>query len=225
MTAVEQLNCGIYGRDAYGITIFANQRLLGWLGYTLDEIKGHSGLILLPPELGGITAKEMHLREAGDCRARLTVLRRKDSTTFPVLSIPQQIKPPVDKETHYYSIIVDLATVQTAKPAGYSGGGGGDLRSHLDRIAVELQTLGLAAEMAETTPVPLEHPDLVELTPREKDVLAALMRGDRVPGIAESLHISPHTVRNHLKSIYRQLGVAGQAELIGRVRSLTAKKD
>ncbi len=176
----------------------------------------------MPPELGGVMAREMHLRESGDCRARLGVLRRKEGTTFPVLMIPQQIKPPVDDETNYYSIIIDLAVVQTAKPAGY--GTAGELRSRLEQIASELQTLGLAVDMADNPPIPIEHTELVELTAREKDVLTALMKGDRVPGIAEALHISPHTVRNHLKSIYRQLGVSGQAELIQYVRTLASKK-
>ena len=44
--------------------------------------------------------------------------------------------------------------------------------------------------------------------------------GKRVPAISKSLHISPHTVRNHLKSIYRQIGVGSQSELIEHVRVL-----
>ena len=42
----------------------------------------------------------------------------------------------------------------------------------------------------------------------------------RVPQIAESLHISPHAVCNHLKSIFEKVGVSSQAALIRMVHSL-----
>ena len=51
-------------------------------------------------------------------------------------------------------------------------------------------------------------------------MLTLLASGDRVQGIAARLYISEHTVRNHLKSIYRKVGVSGQAELVERMREL-----
>jgi DNA-binding NarL/FixJ family response regulator len=62
--------------------------------------------------------------------------------------------------------------------------------------------------------VPLHHPKLNDLSP--------LVAGDRVPTIADRLHISQHTVRNHLKSMYRKLDVGAQADLIALVRSLAS---
>lgn len=49
-----------------------------------------------------------------------------------------------------------------------------------------------------------------------------LVAGERVPTIAGKLFISPHTVRNHLKSIYSKLQVHSQSELIVLVRSLAS---
>lgn len=57
-------------------------------------------------------------------------------------------------------------------------------------------------------------PGLEALTQREREVLDALLSHQRPPQIAERLFISPHTVRNHLKSIYAKLGVHSQAELL-----------
>jgi DNA-binding NarL/FixJ family response regulator len=57
-------------------------------------------------------------------------------------------------------------------------------------------------------------PGLDDLSPREVQVLEALLAHRRPPQIAEDLGISPHTVRNHLKSIYAKCGVRSQAELL-----------
>ena len=52
------------------------------------------------------------------------------------------------------------------------------------------------------------------LTPRELEVVRLLLANGRVVSIAEELGVSPYTVRNHLRSIYRKLGVHSQVELI-----------
>jgi DNA-binding NarL/FixJ family response regulator len=44
------------------------------------------------------------------------------------------------------------------------------------------------------------------------------MDGQRVPWIAADLFVSQSTVRDHLSSIFRKLGVRSQAELIRRLR-------
>jgi DNA-binding NarL/FixJ family response regulator len=56
------------------------------------------------------------------------------------------------------------------------------------------------------------------LSVREREILDAMGRGQRVAAIARALSISPHTVRNHLKSIFRKLEVHSQVELLGRLR-------
>ena len=51
------------------------------------------------------------------------------------------------------------------------------------------------------------------LTEREAEVVQLLLRGNTVKGIARPLDIAPGTVRNHLKQIYRKLGVTSQGQL------------
>jgi len=52
------------------------------------------------------------------------------------------------------------------------------------------------------------------LSERERDVLRLAKRGLPNPQIAEALHISPGTVRNHLCAIYRKLGVHSRHEAL-----------
>jgi DNA-binding CsgD family transcriptional regulator len=59
---------------------------------------------------------------------------------------------------------------------------------------------------------------LAQLTPREWEIARRLAEGDRVPLIVEDLGIAENTVRNHLKSIFRKLHVASQAQLVRRVK-------
>ena len=60
-------------------------------------------------------------------------------------------------------------------------------------------------------------PGLDDLSPRESQVLEALLAHRRPPQIASDLSISPHTVRNHLKSIYAKCGVRSQTELLALI--------
>ena len=217
--AIETMNCGLIGRDAEGILSFVNERMLSWLGYTREELEGQHAKVLVPPELGDVVQHEMAAAEEGDLRVRLTIFRRKDSTTFPVLVIPQRVSDSEGRFAGTMAVIVDVGAVQTAKPAGYGGGTKG-VGARLERIAIEIQTVALVAGVGPSASVPLHHPSLKDLTAREREVLMILMAGDRVSAIAEQLHLSPHTIRNHLKSMYRKLQVPNQAELIQRVRTL-----
>lgn len=60
------------------------------------------------------------------------------------------------------------------------------------------------------------HPEIERLTRREYEVFLRVLMGDDVPAIGTSLFISPHTVRNHLKAIYRKLDVRSRVELVVR---------
>lgn len=57
------------------------------------------------------------------------------------------------------------------------------------------------------------------LTPREREIVSALSAGQRVGAIAGRLGVSEHTVRNHLKAVYRKLDVHSQVELLSRWRT------
>ena len=58
------------------------------------------------------------------------------------------------------------------------------------------------------------HPETPELTAREREVLQALVSGARSSQIGTDLGISERTVKAHLASIYRKLGVESRAAAV-----------
>lgn len=93
-----------------------------------------------------------------------------------------------------------------------------ELEDTMRRISDELGRIGLSINNGIAEPPPV-HPDMDLLSRRERDVVTHLLQGHRVVSIAELLEVSEHTVRNHLKSIFRKLDVHSQAELVDRLHS------
>jgi DNA-binding CsgD family transcriptional regulator len=52
------------------------------------------------------------------------------------------------------------------------------------------------------------------LSGRERRVLAELARGTSTEDIADKLHVSPHTVRTHVKNIMRKLDARTRAHAV-----------
>ena len=55
------------------------------------------------------------------------------------------------------------------------------------------------------------------LTGRECDVAVQCIQGHDTRGIAHTLSLSPHTVQDHLKSIFAKTGVHSRGELVGQI--------
>jgi DNA-binding CsgD family transcriptional regulator len=55
------------------------------------------------------------------------------------------------------------------------------------------------------------------LTPREQDITRALARGLSNVEIAAACHLSPHTVRDHLKAVFAKVGVSTRGELVAKL--------
>jgi DNA-binding NarL/FixJ family response regulator len=85
------------------------------------------------------------------------------------------------------------------------------LEDALSRIAIEISRIGYAGAV----PAVASHPELLHGLPaREREIVTLLLQHHRVPAIARLLSIRPSTVRNHLKKVFKRLGVRSQQDLL-----------
>ena len=61
---------------------------------------------------------------------------------------------------------------------------------------------------------------LPALTGREGEILALIAGGSTNREIAERLHLSPHTVKEHTSTLYRKLGARNRADAVQRAQRL-----
>jgi DNA-binding CsgD family transcriptional regulator len=93
----------------------------------------------------------------------------------------------------------------------------GDLEAALHRLRRGIDAVDVSRDISRLTVATDRR--LSRLTERELDICNRLLAGKRVPAIGEALFLSQSTVRNHLSSIYRKLGVHSQQELIDLLSS------
>jgi DNA-binding CsgD family transcriptional regulator len=98
------------------------------------------------------------------------------------------------------------------------------LESAMQLIAVELSRVGIApvGDTRSVEGAPAEG--FGELSARQWEVVQHILAGRRVTAIAATMHLSEHTVRNHLKAVFLKLGVASQSELVERFRPVHASR-
>ena len=84
----------------------------------------------------------------------------------------------------------------------------------LDLVAPVLHSLFLAAKQAEETGV-----DLTVLTDRQRELVDLALEALSDKAIARRLSISDHTVGNHFRAIYAQLGISKRSQLIALLKS------
>jgi PAS domain S-box-containing protein len=93
-----------------------------------------------------------------------------------------------------------------------------ELEQRLHRIAQEVQAAGML-EGFDQLPKFAHIAGLDSLTARQWEIVSRLLRGQRVPAIAESMYLSQSTVRNHLSMVFRKAGVHSQTELLRLLRT------
>lgn len=126
-------------------------------------------------------------------------------------------------------VLADGATaLPDHPPAVVLGGGDSEAAGLLDRdtdaaqvdAALRAVATGLVVRRREPVSLhfaALEEPDQAALlTPREVEVLVALSDGLSNKAVGRRLDISQHTVKFHVESVFRKLGVTTRAEAVAK---------
>ena len=97
---------------------------------------------------------------------------------------------------------------------------------HGERVAVELSSvplmrgehaIGVFGQVSDVVEEPQPHPEL-HLTPRQAEVLRLLERGRTTAQIADELHLSRETVRNHVRHLLHAVGAHSRLEAVALAR-------
>jgi PAS domain S-box-containing protein len=95
-----------------------------------------------------------------------------------------------------------------------------------ERLAVEMSSVpirqgehvvGVFGQVSDVIEEPRPHPEL-HLTPRQAEILRLLERGWSTTQIAEELHLSRETVRNHVRALLHALGASSRLEAVAVAR-------
>jgi PAS domain S-box-containing protein len=187
------------------------------LGYGRDELAGETLMELAHPDDSAAVLVALARATSEDHSDVPIRLRRRDGTWW-----------------------VGSATIRAAETgglpgysvalAGVAGPAGARDRSrieqlehHLRRIAAEIEASGVLG-VSESDIDLLAMPALNDLSSRQWEVVRRLVRGERVPAIAQQMYLSQGTVRNHLAAVFRKLGVHSQQELIALLRDARRRR-
>ena len=121
--------------------------------------------------------------------------------------------------------IESLAAFVRSDPAGAASGGnvvtvpGGEgwLTLHATRPDPGDNRVAIVIEPASGPRSATVRLEAHGATAREREVATLIARGLTNPEIAEALVLSPHTVQDHIKSLFEKLDVGSRQELVARV--------
>lgn len=209
---IEHLGVGVVAqRDAR--LVFANTFLARLLNYeTPSSLVGRSVWDIVHPDGQEELRGRLKACLLGDDSAYLTVLATASGEPEPVCAFPRLVREPrADDDTASTSpllveMVLPLRLLQNVPSL---------------RIVPESgflpKTAPTSAVREAATAMALGAAQFQLLTQREVEVVEGLTAGLPISQLAKQLAISPNTVRNHLKSIFRKLNVRSQTELLSRL--------
>ena len=168
----------------------------------LDALRGVSpDVILLDLDLGKENGLDAIPNLVAASAAKILVLTGVREKSVHDKAVLAGAKGVVEKEAPAQTILTAITKVHEGQ-------------LWVDRAAAGRIFVEFSRRSAPQAPDP-EKQKIASLTERERQIIAtvAANAGATARVIAESLHISEHTLRNHLTSIYDKLDVANRLEL------------
>ena len=159
-------------------------------------------VIVLDLDLGEESGLEGIPKLMGACKAKILVLTGLRDESVHHNAVIAGARGVVEKEARAETILAAIGKVHEGQ-------------LWLDRAAAGKVLVELSRKNAGRDSQTVDQRKISSLTVREREIIAltAVNPGATARAIADKLHISEHTLRNHLTSIYEKLGVANRLEL------------
>jgi PAS domain S-box-containing protein len=199
-----------------------NEAFCAATSYAARELVGQSAHALgLWVDEDALSRFERLLSEEGSVRAFEAMLRAKDGTELACL-----IAADTAVINGQPSLLIAFQDISARKRSE------AELRIAIDAVMQDASWFSQAVveKLATLRSAPQGRPDpaklakLSDLTGRERDVLALICRGLNDEGIGAELGLSRNTVRNHVASLYRKLGVNRRSAVIVWARERGVEK-
>jgi len=174
----------------------------------IDVAATHADVILLDLDLAGPDAAQALARLRQQCRGHVLVLTASENMEQQRAAVLTGARGMVHKSEPASSILRATETVGRGEVWLDSR-----LVSHvLGHLSTPPPSAGGRMKPAPADP---QAERIASLTARERTIVQALVRsaGAKLLSVAHELHMSEHTLRNHLTSIYSKLCVRGRLEL------------
>ena len=178
----------------------ANQSLADMLGYSPMDLVGEHVLEIVGPHNIENAGEQLEAHSQGFAVPYHLDAVPGRGRRVSVLIQPIPILDPVG------SFLGGLAIVELTEPEKLRQ----EQAVSLARTAHRMAELSRALD-------PLQRCGVDGLSARETEVADLLVSGKVPKEVACALYISLHTVRNHVKSIYRKLGIHSQVELFAKM--------
>lgn len=114
----------------------------------------------------------------------------------------------------YVDVAVRPAGGRSRRPAVPDSGRAASPAPGPLRAEYRLSVIPVGGDRPETVLVPDAVGDGITLSQRQREVMTLMSRGARNAEIAEALHVTEKTVKNHINRIFRELGVDGRVEAV-----------
>jgi PAS domain S-box-containing protein len=201
-SVLDALDIGLAVVSATGRIVLANQALRRFLGYgdkTLAGVNRRSVTFPDDVEISGVAYRQVLAGRRRATSFEKRYVRADGRVVWGRLALAA-VPEATGQATYVVAACQDIT------------------RAH--ELETRLQTVAnLLGEFAPVPPASLAQEERVAarmagLTKREAEIARLLAANRRVGSIAKALGLTPRTVRNHLVSVYRKLGVHSQAALI-----------
>jgi DNA-binding CsgD family transcriptional regulator len=206
--------------DADGRIVYVNREFCREFRARPENVVGVIAPEHLPPAARSLWLEHSSAWRRGELRPLYAVLPDGSGVSRPYFVVPV---PVFDARRHHYiGIVASFVRSDPDGDADAIGRVAGDestLRIVLADIANSLSVVSTAAHSAGAELEALRRclPQLGALTEREWAVAFRIASGDRTSSIATELGIRVVTVRNHLRAVFRKVGVRNQLELIDQL--------